>query len=159
MITDSTIAYLKAQIAAGVNIVQLFDSWAGILSPAQYATFSLPYISRICSAIQEVPKIVFPKGAFFARAAFAEVDCQVIGLDWNMDIAESRKLIGAGKALQGNLDPCILFAPPEIVRQETIHMLKSFGSRHIANLGHGVYPDTPLDNVKLFVDTVKNFAY
>lgn len=159
MITDSTIAYLKAQIAAGVNIIQIFDSWAGILSPSQYAVFSMPYISRICTAIQEVPKIVFPKGAFFARAAFAEVDCQVVGLDWNMDIHESKRLIGGSKVLQGNLDPCVLFARPEVVKQETMAMLKAFGTGHIANLGHGVYPDTPLDNVKLFVDTVKNYAY
>ncbi len=159
MITDSTIAYLKAQVAAGVNLVQVFDSWAGILSPQQYAVFSLPYLSRICDAIPEVPKTIFAKGAFFARAALAELNCQVIGLDWNMDIAESKHLIAGRKALQGNLDPCVLFANPNTVRQETLHMLQAFGQHHIANLGHGVYPDTPLDNVKLFVDTVKNFAY
>lgn len=159
MITDSTIAYLQAQVRAGVHIVQLFDSWAGILSPQQYAIFSMPYISRICDAIQEVPKTVFPKGAFFARKALAEVNCQVIGLDWNMDIAESRALIGDRKALQGNLDPCILFAEGSVVEQETLHMLRTFGRHHIANLGHGVYPDTPLDNVRRFVDTVQNFAY
>lgn len=159
MITDSTIAYLKAQIAAGVHIVQLFDSWAGILSPQQYAVFSMPYISRICDAINTVPKIVFAKGAFFARHGLSELNCQVIGLDWNMDIAESKQLTGNRKVLQGNLDPCILFGDKETVKKETIQMLDAFGGHHIANLGHGVYPDTPLDNVKCFVDTVKAYRY
>lgn len=159
MITTSTIRYLKAQVRAGVDIIQIFDSWAGILSPKQYATFSLPYISRICEAVQEVPKIVFPKGAFFARKQFAAVDCQVIGLDWNMDIAESRSLIGLEKILQGNLDPCVLFADRAAVEHETKEMLNTFGRKHIANLGHGVYPDTPLENVKAFIHTVQNFTY
>jgi len=159
MITDSTIAYLKAQVAVGVNLVQLFDSWAGILSPQQYNTFSMPYINQICDAITEVPKTVFPKGAFFARAALADLSCDVIGLDWNMDIEESKALVGGKKALQGNLDPCVLFAGKETVQKATIEMLDAFGGNHIANLGHGVYPDTPLDNVKLFVDTVQNYRY
>jgi len=159
MITDSTIVYLKAQVAAGVNLVQLFDSWAGILSPQQYNTFSMPYIRQICDAITEVPKTVFPKGAFFARAALADLSCDVIGLDWNMDIGESKALVGGKKALQGNLDPCVLFAGKETVQKATIEMLQAFGGNHIANLGHGVYPDTPLDNVKLFVDTVQNYRY
>lgn len=159
MITDSTIVYLKAQIAAGVNLVQLFDSWAGILSPKQYETFSLPYIKQICDAITEVPKTVFAKGAFFARAALADISCNVIGLDWNMDIAESKAIIGGKKTLQGNFDPCGLFADKDTLVADTISMLDAFGTNHIANLGHGVYPDTPLDNVKLFVDTVQGYRY
>lgn len=159
MITEATIAYLKAQIKAGVNLIQLFDSWAGILSPEQYALFSMPYISRICDAIDEVPKTVFPKGAFFARQALSEINCNVIGLDWNMDIAETKQIVNGRKALQGNLDPCVLYAEASVVKSETLKMLRAFGKDHIANLGHGVYPDTPLDNVKCFVDTVKEFAY
>jgi len=159
MITDSTIAYLKAQIAAGVNLVQLFDSWAGILSPKQYDTFSMPYIKQICDAITTVPKTVFAKGAFFARATLSDLNCNVIGLDWNMDIAESKAIINGKKALQGNFDPCGLFADKTTLVQETISMLNAFGTNHIANLGHGVYPDTPLDNVKLFVDTVQAHRY
>lgn len=159
LITDSTIVYLKAQIAAGVNLVQLFDSWAGILSPKQYELFSMPYIKQICDAITEVPKTVFPKGAFFAREALAELNCDVIGLDWNMGIEESKHLVGGKKALQGNLDPCILFADAKTVVEETTSMLNAFGPGLIANLGHGVYPDTPLDNVKLFVNTVKDYRY
>lgn len=159
-ITDSTIAYLKAQIAAGADLVQLFDSWAGILSPAQYMIFGLPYISRICDAIDNAPVTVFAKGAFFARKELGKLKCKVVGLDWNMEIEESRKLLGNDKTLQGNLDPCLLYADIDTIKSETIKMLKAFGQkRHIANLGHGVYPDTPLDNVKCFVDTVKEFRF
>jgi uroporphyrinogen decarboxylase len=157
MVTQSTINYLKAQVAAGADIVQIFDSWAGILSPAQYREFALPYISRICDAVQEVPKIVFAKGAFFARQNLNSVNCQVVGLDWNMEIEESRKLL-PDKVLQGNLDPCALYGSFDEVRAETRKMLKAFeGSPHIANLGHGLYPDTEVDKVKCFIDTVKEY--
>lgn len=156
-ITDSTIAYLKAQIKAGADLVQLFDSWAGILSPAQYQAFSLPYIRQICDAITEVPVTVFAKGAFFARQAIGELNCAVVGLDWNMDPAESRQLI-PHKTVQGNLDPCALYGTFEQVRTETNKMLTAFGTqRYIANLGHGVYPDTDPDKVKCFIETVKEF--
>lgn len=155
-VTDTTIAYLKAQIAAGANLVQIFDSWAGILSPEQYRIYSLPYISQICDAITEVPVTVFAKGAFFAREEMGKLNCEVIGLDWNMDIAESRKLIGDTKTLQGNLDPCVLYGTFDEIKKQTRSMMQQFGGhRHIANLGHGVYPDTNPDNVKCFIDTVK----
>jgi uroporphyrinogen decarboxylase len=158
-ITESTISYLKAQIAAGADIVQLFDSWAGVLSPGQYREFAIPYISRICDAITEVPVTVFAKGAFFARKDLAELSCQVIGLDWNMGIAESREMVG-NKTLQGNMDPCLLYSDYGTIRKETVKMLKEFGPhRHIANLGHGVYPDVPADNVRCFIDTVKEFRF
>jgi uroporphyrinogen decarboxylase len=157
MITESTIHYLKGQIKAGADIVQIFDSWAGILSPDQYEEFALRYISRICDAITEVPTIVFAKGAFFAREKMNEVKCNVVGLDWNMDIAESRKLL-PGKVLQGNLDPCALYGTIGDVERETKKMLNAFGrGNHIANLGHGLYPDTEVDKVKCFIETVKSF--
>lgn len=157
MITQGTIHYLRGQVQAGADIVQIFDSWAGILGPEQYNEFSLPYISRICDAITEVPKIVFAKGAFFARERLNGVSCDVVGLDWNMDIAESRTLLSK-KVLQGNLDPCALYGSVDDVRRETKKMMKAFGgSNHIANLGHGLYPDTEVDNVKCFIDTVKEF--
>lgn len=155
MITQSTIHYLKGQVAAGADIIQVFDSWAGILSPEQYNTFALPYISKICEAIDSVPKIVFAKGAFFAREKMNALPCDVVGLDWNMDIAESRQLI-PNKTLQGNLDPCALYGSLDDVRKETKKMLDAFGDHpHIANLGHGLYPDTEVDKVRCFVDTVK----
>ena len=157
-ITESTILYFQAQVKNGADIVQIFDSWAGVLSPAQYNEFAIPYISRICSAIKDVPVIVFAKGAFFARAALASLSCDVIGLDWNMDIAESRKLIGPDKTLQGNMDPCLLYADYETIKKETKLMLDAFGSgRHIANLGHGLYPDTDRDKVRCFIDTIKEY--
>ncbi len=155
MITASTINYLKAQINAGADVVQIFDSWAGILSPAQYTEFSLKYISQICDSISGVPKTVFAKGAFFARAEMNNLNCEVIGLDWNMGIAESRTLM-PDKTLQGNLDPCALYGSFEDVKRETKKMLNAFGPhRHITNLGHGLYPDTEVDKVKCFIDTVK----
>lgn len=157
-ITDTTIAYLKAQIAAGANLVQIFDSWAGILSPEQYRTYSLPYIAQICDAITEVPVTVFAKGAFFAREDMGKLNCEVVGLDWNMDIAESRKLVGDSKTLQGNLDPCVLYGSFDEIKKHTRSMIQQFGTqKYIANLGHGVYPDTNPDKVKCFIDTVKEY--
>lgn len=157
-ITDSTIAYLQAQVKAGANLVQIFDSWAGILSPEQYRVFSLPYITQICNAITEVPVTVFAKGAFFARHEMNALNCEVVGLDWNMDIAESRAMMPS-KTLQGNLDPCVLYADFEDIKRQTREMLRQFGTqRYIANLGHGVYPDTHPDKVRCFIDTVKEYS-
>lgn len=160
-ITDSTIEYLKAQVRAGADLVQIFDSWAGILSPDQYRTFSLPYIQQICDAVTEatgVPVTVFAKGAFFARQEIGQLNCSVVGLDWNMDAAESRQLI-PNKTLQGNLDPCVLYADYEQIKIEVKKMLQAFGTqRYIANLGHGVYPDTDPEKVKYFIQTVKEYT-
>ncbi|GAB5524030.1 MAG: uroporphyrinogen decarboxylase [Roseivirga sp.] len=159
MITDSTIAYLKAQVAAGADIIQVFDSWAGILPANLYERFSLKYISQICDAINEVPVTVFAKGAYFARRAMGQLNCQTIGLDWNMGIRESRGLIGPEKVLQGNLDPCALYGSEREVEIATQTMLDSFGPyKHIANLGHGVYPDVDPEKVKVFVKTVKEYS-
>lgn len=158
-ITDSTISYLKNQIAAGANIVQVFDSWAGILPAAQYDEFSLKYISKIANAINEVPVIVFSKGAYGSRKSIAKVNCDVVGLDWNMDIRESRALVGPDKTLQGNLDPAALYADYSVIKAETRSMIDQFGkTRHIANLGHGVYPDMNPDKVKCFIDEVKEYS-
>lgn len=159
-ITQSTIHYLKAQIAAGADLVQLFDSWAGLLSPQQYREFSLRYLQAIAAEITEVPVTIFAKGAFYARKEIAMTSCSVIGLDWNMDIRESRALVGSSKTLQGNMDPCLLYAQDDVIVRETERMLEEFGpQRHIANLGHGLYPDTDPLKVKLFVDTVKSFRF
>jgi uroporphyrinogen decarboxylase len=159
-ITQSTIHYLKAQVAAGADMLQVFDSWAGILSPEQYSVFSHSYISKICDAITEVPVTVFAKGAFFARKEMGQLNCATIGLDWNMDVQESRRMIGPEKTLQGNMDPCLLYADFASIKKETIKMLKAFGpQKHIANLGHGIYPDIAPDHVRCFVDTVKEFDH
>ena len=158
-ITDTTIAYLKNQVAAGADLLQLFDSWAGELPPEHYRVFSTPYLNRICAALPEVPKTVFAKGAWFALEDLAGLPCQVLGLDWNMTPEFARKSSGGRKVLQGNLDPCALYGDTRSIERETTAMLRAFGGRHIANLGHGVYPDTPLDGVRAFVNAVKGFEY
>ena len=158
MITDSTIAYLKGQIVAGADLIQLFDSWAGVLGPVQYKEFSLKYISKICDAIDEVPVTVFAKGAWFALEEMNGLNCRTIGLDWNMKAADAKRIF-PDKTLQGNLDPCALYGSYDQIRSETNRMLKEFeGHAHIANLGHGVYPDTNPDKVKCFIDSVKEFS-
>ena len=159
MITDSTIKYLKAQIAAGADIVQLFDSWAGILPANHYQQFSMKYIAQICDAIDEVPVTVFAKGAYFARQEMRNLNCRTIGLDWNMGIEASRRLIGENKTLQGNLDPCTLYGSSAEIEKATKKMLDAFGPyNHIANLGHGVYPDIDPEKVKVFINTVKEYS-
>ncbi|GAA4303246.1 uroporphyrinogen decarboxylase [Nibribacter koreensis] len=158
-ITATTIAYLQAQVEAGADLIQIFDSWAGILPPAHYKEFSYRYISEICKALPNIPVTIFAKGAFFAMADFAQLDCQVIGLDWNMNVQETRQIIGDNKTLQGNLDPCALYNDFAGVERETKKMLDAFGGdRHIANLGHGVYPDTDPEKVKCFIQTVKEYS-
>jgi len=157
-ITDVTIQYLKAQLVAGADALQLFDSWAGILGREQYAEFGLTYIAKIVDAIPNVPLTVFSKGAIASIPEITKLNCTTIGLDWNMSIAETRKLVGETKTLQGNLDPCVLYGSESVVEQETIKLLKSFKSqRHIVNLGHGVYPDIDPEKVKVFIKTVKNY--
>ncbi len=159
-ITLSTISYLKAQIASGANMVQVFDSWAGILPHDLYLEFSLKYISEICSAINEVPITVFAKGAHSSLKEQGQLDCNNIGIDWNTEPSIARDIIGNTKTLQGNLDPCALYAPDEVLVNKTKEMLTSFGqSKHIVNLGHGVYPDTDPEKVKLFINTVKEHRY
>jgi uroporphyrinogen decarboxylase len=158
-ITDTTIAYLKQKVANGADLIQIFDSWAGILSPAQYREFATHYIAKICTAITNVPVTVFSKGAWFALDELAQLDCQVLGLDWNIEPAEARKRVGDTVVLQGNMDPCFLYADAATVKKGVQDMIKSFGPKHIVNLGHGLYPDIPLDNVRVFVDTVKEYRY
>lgn len=156
-ITDVTIKYLLTKIKHGCDLVQVFDSWAGILSPDQYRTFSIPYLAKIADAIIDVPVTLFSKGAFFARQELGLLNCDVVGLDWNMDIRESRELV-PNKTLQGNLDPCALYGSFADVERETKAMLVAFGKqRYIANLGHGVYPDVDPEKVKCFIETVKAF--
>jgi uroporphyrinogen decarboxylase len=157
-ITDTTIEYLRGQVAAGVDLIQLFDSWAGELPPNHYRVFAVPYLKQICEAIGTVPKTVFAKGAWFALEDLAELPCDVIGLDWNIPPAFARGRAGS-KVLQGNLDPCALYADSKTIEKAALEMIRQFGGNHIVNLGHGVYPDTPLDGVKAFVNTVKDFRY
>jgi len=157
-ITNTTIAYLQAKIKAGVAAIQIFDSWAGILTPDQFLTFALPYMRRIETAIKDTPVILFARGAHHSLNHLAEGD-NAVGIDWTIDRRKVRQVVGNEVVLQGNLDPCFLYATHEEIQKETLSMLNELGPRHIANLGHGVYPDTPLENVKSFVNTVKDFRY
>lgn len=157
-ITEVTIKYLKAQIDSGAHMLQLFDSWAGILGPDQYSEFAIPYIEKIAEAIEGVPFTIFSKGAHHSYAELAALKCNTIGVDWQIDMSLARKLVGTKRTLQGNLDPCALYASDEQIVEKTKVLLKSFESkRHIVNLGHGVYPDVDPEKVKVFVETVKNF--
>jgi uroporphyrinogen decarboxylase len=159
-ITQSTINYLKGQVAAGADMLQLFDSWAGVLSETMYYEFSLSYISKICDALSPlVPVTVFAKDAHYAIQKISETSCNSIGLDWTIDPKHARKE-AANKTLQGNADPCLLYAGEKKIISETHTMLNAFGKqRYICNLGHGLYPDLDKEKVKLFVDVVKEFKW
>jgi uroporphyrinogen decarboxylase len=158
-ITDTTIAYLKAKIKAGVHCVQLFDSWGGMLSPVDYATFSLPYIEQITKALQaEAPVIVFAKGCWFALNDLAKTGAAALGVDWTCSAINARYLSGGQITLQGNLDPARLLSPPEEIRKMVRTMIKEFGKdRYIVNLGHGILPTIPLENVSAFINAVKEY--
>lgn len=159
-ITDTTIVYLNTQVKAGAQLVQLFDSWAGELTPEQYRTFAIPYLKQICEGVTGVPKTVFAKGAWFALEDLAELPCQVVGLDWNTPPAFARARLGENMVLQGNFDPCALYGSAQSIESGVQEMIRQFGpGKHIVNLGHGVYPDTPLDGVRAFVNAVKNYRY
>ncbi|PHN02875.1 uroporphyrinogen decarboxylase [Flavilitoribacter nigricans] len=157
-ITRATISYLQTKAEHGVSLIQLFDSWAGILSPEQYRTFAVPYLRRISQAISTVPVTVFAKNAWFALEDLGQIDCEVIGLDWNTHPSFARPLVG-DKVLQGNMDPCQLYASHDSIIASTREMIRAFGGRQIVNLGHGLYPDIEVEKVRTFVDTVKNFRY
>ena len=159
-ITQSTINYLKGQVAAGANILQLFDSWAGVLSEQMFYEFSLKYMSKICDALSPlVPITVFAKDAHYAVQKISETSCHSIGLDWTIDPLIARKQAG-NKTLQGNADPCLLYADEKKIIEETHIMLKAFGKqRYICNLGHGLYPDIDKAKVKFFVDVVKEYKW
>jgi uroporphyrinogen decarboxylase len=155
-ITQSTINYLKLQVEAGVSIYQVFDSWAGVLSKELYQEFCMPYLNRIAQEVNSVPRIVFAKGAYFAMDDLMSSNYNVVGLDWGANI-ESARSLDSSKILQGNLDPTILYGQEDYIIRKTKEMLSSFsGGGHIANLGHGVYPDTDWRKVKLFIDTIKS---
>ncbi|HTH57705.1 MAG TPA: uroporphyrinogen decarboxylase [Cyclobacteriaceae bacterium] len=157
-ITEASIIYLKMQLDAGVDTIQIFDSWGGLLSPSDYRKFSLPYLDKIVKAIQPtVPVILYAKGAWFALPELEKTGASCLGLDWNIEPLIGRKMAG-NAVVQGNLDPITLLGPAKNVEHETIAMLKNFGKgNYIANLGHGVLPQTPFENAKVFVDTVKNY--
>lgn len=159
-ITQSTIHYLKAQVEAGADLIQIFDSWAGVLTEQMFYEFSLNYISKICNAISSlVPVTIFAKDAHYAIEEISKTTCSVIGLDWTINPTIARQQ-GINKTLQGNVDPCLLYADEKKIISETQIMLNAFGKqKYICNLGHGLYPDIDKEKVKFFVDFVKNYNY
>ncbi|MED5336191.1 MAG: uroporphyrinogen decarboxylase [Bacteroidota bacterium] len=154
-ITDATIVYLNAKIEAGVQAVQLFDSWAGALDRTLFERHSLPRLRRICESVKGAPMIVFAKGAGWQMDRLATLPCEALGVDWHMPVAEARQR-APEHVLQGNLDPSVLYGTEAEVRAATQQMLTDFGrGRHVANLGHGVYPDIHPDRVRAFIDEIQ----
>ncbi len=154
--------FLAAQVAAGAQAVQLFDSWASALGPRDFREFALPYLAEAVRLARAAgaPVIAFAPGAGWALEEIARVTgADVIGVDWQTDAADARRRLGGHRvALQGNLDPCWLYASPGEIRSRTRDMLAAFGGRgHIANLGHGINPDVPVSHAQAFVDAVKEW--
>jgi uroporphyrinogen decarboxylase len=163
MITDTTIAYLKGQAAAGADVVQIFDSWGGLLSPRDFESLSLRYIRQIVAALKGVvPVIIFAKGAWHSLEGMAATGAHGLGIDWCIRPQMARRLAGPGVALQGNFDPAKLLSPIPVIEREVREMMDDFAGApgaYVANLGHGILPDVPVEHAIAFVETVKNYQY
>ncbi|AHG72581.1 uroporphyrinogen decarboxylase [Mannheimia bovis] len=165
-LADSVILYLNAQIKAGAQSVMVFDTWGGVLAHNDYKEFSLRYMHKIVDGLirenegRKVPVTLFTKGGGLWLEAIAETGCDAIGLDWTVDIADARKRVGDKVALQGNMDPSVLYATPERIEQEVKNILAGFGngSGHVFNLGHGIHLDVPVESPKVFVDAIHNYS-
>lgn len=165
-LADAVTDYLNAQIRSGAQAVQIFDTWGGVLSPRSYEAFSLQYMRRIVSGLikehdgRQVPSIVFTKngGLWLENIVTAGSDC--IGLDWTIDIADAKRRIGEQVALQGNMDPSVLYGNAEVIRTEVARILEGFGSGegHVFNLGHGIALDVDPDHAKVFIDAVHELS-
>ena len=166
---DSVATYLNAQIEAGAQAVMIFESWGGVLADGKFQDFSLAYTKRVLAQLKRehdgvtIPRIVFTKGGGLWLDDMKDLDCEALGLDWTVNLAKARAAVGDSKALQGNIDPNVLFAPPEAIEREVAAVLESFGKphqgagtgpTHIFNLGHGISQYTPPENVKVLVDAV-----
>ena len=158
-ITDTTIAYLKEKVKSGVNAVQIFDSWGGMLSPTDYQEFSWKYINQIIEALKDdAPVIAFGKGCWFALEDMANSNASALGVDWTVAPKVARQLTGNKITLQGNFDPVRLLSPPKVIKSMVKQMIDEFGKdKYIVNLGHGILPHVPLDNAKAFIDAVKEY--
>ncbi|TWW73318.1 uroporphyrinogen decarboxylase [Takifugu flavidus] len=163
MLTDVIVQYLLGQVAAGAQALQVFESHAGILGPVEFKEFSLPYLRDIARRVkdklkeagEDIPMIVFAKDAHYALEDLSQSHYEVVGLDWTIDPQSARERTGGKVSLQGNMDPCALYAPKERISQIVKKMLEGFGKKgYIANLGHGLYPDMDPENVGAFVDAV-----
>lgn len=159
-ITDATIDYLKAQVNAGADCVQVFDSWSGMLSPDDFSVFAFPYLKQIAEALSPICHVIlFPKGSWYALKQLSETSVSAIGIDWNTSAAFARKQTSNAVVLQGNFDPAKLLMSVKEIQKEVKKMIDSFGvQRYIANLGHGILPNIPVDHAKAFIDAVKNYS-
>jgi len=156
-LAQSVIAYLIAQIEAGVDTVMIFDSWGGILSPDIYQHFSLSYIKTIIEALpKHIPVIVYTKNGGVGLELMAQTGCRVIGIDWTITLQEARRRVPETMILQGNWDPAILLSHPTQIEQEVKKICPL--SNHIANLGHGITPDIPVENVEAFVEAIHRYS-
>ncbi|HEC27567.1 MAG TPA: uroporphyrinogen decarboxylase [Gammaproteobacteria bacterium] len=166
VLADSVSVYLSAQISAGVQAVMIFDTWGGSLSPAAYREFSLSYMSQIVSklksdpATSDVPVVLFTKGGGQWLEAMADSGCDALGLDWTTDLSDARARVGDRVALQGNIDPCVLYASPDRIREEVSNTLASFGkgNGHVFNLGHGIHPEVDPDHAAVLIEAVHTLS-
>ncbi len=158
-ITDVTIKYLIAQTKAGADTVQVFDSWSGMLSPQDFKTFAQPYLIQIADAVSKyAPVILFPKGSWYALPDLSKSSAAGIGIDWCVSPEMARKLTNNSVTLQGNFDPAKLLTSVKDIKKSVREMIDAFGTqKYIANLGHGITPNVPVDNARAFVDAVKEY--
>ncbi|NER19083.1 uroporphyrinogen decarboxylase [Spongiivirga citrea] len=159
-ITDTTIAYLKEKVKTGVNAVQIFDSWGGMLSPVDYQEFSWQYMNQIVEALAPLTKvIVFGKGCWFAMETMAKSKASALGVDWTCSARNARYLSGGNITLQGNFDPSRLLSPIPDIKRMVKQMIDEFGKdKYVVNLGHGILPNIPVDHAKAFIDAVKEYS-
>ena len=166
-LAQSVTAYLNAQIEAGAQAVMIFDTWGGVLTPQTYAQFSLKYMEQIVSGLirehegQTIPVTLFTKGGGQWLEDVAATGCNAIGLDWTINIDEARNRVGDKVALQGNLDPCVLYAAPEVIRENARGVITRFGNHpgHVFNLGHGIHPAVNPDHLGVLIDAVHEFGF
>jgi len=166
ILAQSVTEYLNAQIEAGAQAVMIFDTWGGVLTPQTYRSFSLDYMQQIVSRLnrrydgQTIPVTLFTKGGGQWIEATADSGCDAIGLDWTIDINEARRRVGEKVALQGNLDPCILYAAPDVIREAVRDVITKYGAGpgHVFNLGHGIHPTVDPDRLAVLIDAVHEFG-
>jgi uroporphyrinogen decarboxylase len=157
-IADTVILYLNAQIEAGAQVIQLFDSWAGELSPKDYAEFALPYEQKIFESVNRkgTPTIIYINGSGTFLEQMATCGADVLSIDWRVNLEDARARVGLQLTLQGNLDPCVLLSTPEIITEKAREIIRAGGGhRHILNLGHGILPMTPVENARAFIEAAK----
>ena len=165
-LADSVTSYLNAQVAAGAQALQIFDTWGGVLSPRDYETFSLAYMERIIQGLtresegRRVPVILFTKNGGQWLERMADSGCDALGVDWTTELADDRVRVRDRVALQGNVDPCVLYAKPERIEEEVAHVLDSYGHGpgHVFNLGHGIHPDVDPEHAAALIGAVHELS-